>query len=75
MNETGLVVGVEHIKELYELGVKNISKNKSKLLNSGKIICVEGDGRNGYNQLGPYDIIHVGAGIYFISFLFYIFRL
>jgi protein-L-isoaspartate(D-aspartate) O-methyltransferase len=62
MNETGIVVGLEHINELYLLGVKNISKNNSKLLNSRNIICVEGDGRYGYNQLGPYDVIHVGAG-------------
>jgi protein-L-isoaspartate(D-aspartate) O-methyltransferase len=62
MNETGLVVGLEHIKELYQLGLKNISKNNSKLLNSRNIICVEADGIFGFSQLGPYDVIHVGAG-------------
>lgn len=62
MNESGVVVGIEHIKELYELTVKNISKNNSYLLKSGHIICVEGDGRLGYKEMGPYDIIHVGAG-------------
>lgn len=71
MNEQGLVVGIEHIKELYEGGKKNIAKNNSHLLNSKKIICIEGDGRFGYKQLAPYNVIHVGAGNYFLCFLIF----
>ena len=66
MNDQGLVVGVEHIKELYEQAKKNISKSNSELLKSKKIVLLEGDGRLGYKPLAPYNVIHVGAGIILI---------
>ncbi len=31
------------------------------LLDSGKVIIIEGDGRLGYPDKAPYDAIHVGA--------------
>ena len=62
MNDQGLVVGVEHIHELYELGKINIAKNNSELLKNQRIVLVEGDGRLGYKNLAPYNCIHVGAG-------------
>ncbi len=60
-NDTGKVVGIEHIPELYEFGLKNVKKNHSKLIENGKIIFVLGDGRKGCNKYGPYKAIHVGA--------------
>ncbi len=62
MNDEGLSVGIEHITQLYELGLRNISKNHLDLIKDKKIILVEGDGRYGYIPHAPYDCIHVGAG-------------
>ena len=60
-NDTGTVVGIDHIPELYDFGRRNIKKNHSKLINNGKVILVLGDGRKGYQKYGPYKAIHVGA--------------
>ena len=61
MEDKGTVVGIEHIKELCDFAEKNISKNNKDLLDSKKIILINGDGRLGYEKLGPYNAIHVGA--------------
>ena len=61
MKDNGLVVGIEHIKELCNFAKENISKNHKYLLDSEKLILIEGDGRKGYSKLGPYNCIHVGA--------------
>ena len=61
INDQGVVVGIEHIPELYEKGKKNIKKRHKKLLDEKKIILLNCDGRNGYKELGPYQLIHVGA--------------
>ncbi len=57
----GKVIGIEHIPELVQLSIKNISKNGRSLLDDGILEIVLGDGRLGYPQGGPYDAIHVGA--------------
>ena len=61
INDTGLVVGVEHMPELYNLGIQNVKKHHANLLNNKKIIFVNEDGRNGCKKYGPYKAIHVGA--------------
>ena len=61
IKDSGVVVGIEHIDELYEFGEKNISKHHKNLLESGKIVLVNGDGRKGYEKYAPYKVIHVGA--------------
>ena len=63
INDTGLVVGIEHIKQLCEIGINNINKHHSNLLRDNKIIIVNGDGRKGYEKYAPYKAIHVGAAI------------
>ena len=60
-NDTGLVVGVEHMPELYNLGIQNVKKHHSNLLTNKKIIFVNEDGRSGCKKYGPYKAIHVGA--------------
>ncbi|CAF1002609.1 unnamed protein product [Adineta ricciae] len=57
----GKVVGIEHMPELVQLAIKNISKNGRSLFDDGVLEIVTGDGRLGYPQDGPYDAIHVGA--------------
>ena len=59
--DTGKVIGVEHIPELYEFGIQNVKKHHSNLIESGKIIFVNADGRKGYKKYGPYKVIHAGA--------------
>ena len=61
MGEGSISIGVEHIPELVQLSVKNISKNHKKWLDDGKVVIVEADGRMGWPDHAPYDCIHVGA--------------
>ena len=61
MNDKGTVIGIEHIKDLYDLGMNNIKKHHKNLLDEKKINLVLGDGRLGYKERAPYKCIHVGA--------------
>ena len=63
INDTGIVVGVEHIKKLYDLSIKNISKHHENLLKEKKVVMENCDGRLGYKTYAPYKAIHVGAAI------------
>ena len=62
-NYKGTVIGVEHITQLIDFGIKNVRKNHGDLLNNKKIIFVNGDGRQGCKEYGPYKAIHVGAAV------------
>ena len=62
MNDKGTVYGIEHMKELYNLGKSNIEKSHRNLLNNGIIKLICDDGRKGYKPGAPYKCIHVGAG-------------
>ncbi len=55
------VVGVEHIPELCDFSVDNLSRSYQKQLDSREIEIVCADGRKGYSQFAPYQVIHVGA--------------
>ena len=61
VGQTGGVVGIDHVEELTALAARNIGKDQHNLLESGRIILVSGDGRRGYADKAPYDVIHVGA--------------
>ena len=61
MEDEGSVIGIEHIPELAEKAVKNISKSFEKELLSGKINVLVKDGRGGFPEEAPFDCIHVGA--------------
>jgi len=61
MNDKGTVIGIEHIKDLYDLGYKNICKHHKDLIDNKKIELILGDGRLGYKAKAPYNCIHVGA--------------
>lgn len=60
---SGKVVGIDHIAALTDLSVANMRKSEEgrRLLDTGKVEFVTGDGRKGYADGGPYDAIHVGA--------------
>lgn len=56
------VIGIDHIKPLVELARKNLQKDGlEKELQKGILEVIEGDGRLGYEEKGPYSAIHVGA--------------
>lgn len=63
MGPGGEVVGVDHIRELVEMGVSNARKSREgrELLRRGGLRFVVGDGREGWGEGAPYDAIHVGA--------------
>jgi protein-L-isoaspartate(D-aspartate) O-methyltransferase len=71
VGERGRVVGVEHIKELRDMGEENMARSETgrELLRSKKVMFVVGDGRKGWvdeedEQEGVepgWDAIHVGA--------------
>ena len=62
-NGTGKVIGVEHIPEIYNMGLWNVKKNHSNLINNGNILFFLGDGRQGWKNFAPYKAIHVGAAV------------
>ncbi|KAM7202995.1 Protein of unknown function (DUF2370) domain containing protein [Naviculisporaceae sp. PSN 640] len=73
VGEKGVVVGVEHIKQLKELGEQNMGKSEEGkgFLRSGRARFRVGDGRKGWvekgdssdgeKEIGLWDAIHVGA--------------
>lgn len=63
VGESGKAVGIDHIPELVEGSLVNLRKDPSvqRLVESGRIQMVVGDGRKGYLDEAPYDAIHVGA--------------
>ena len=61
MNDKGNVVGIEHIKDLYDFAKQNINKHNKNLIENKRIELILGDGRLGYKNRAPYKCIHVGA--------------
>ena len=61
MGGVGKVVGIDHIEELVQKSRENLEKSFSEELKDGRIELVVGDGREGYEEEGLYNCIHVGA--------------
>jgi protein-L-isoaspartate(D-aspartate) O-methyltransferase len=63
VGKSGHAVGIDHIDPLVNQSIENVRKDSvlGELLDSGCLKLVVGDGRKGYEALGPYDAIHVGA--------------
>ena len=61
INDTGVVVGIEHIDSLCKKSIENISKHHANLIENKKIILLNEDGRKGIKQYAPFKVIHVGA--------------
>ena len=62
-DQSGKVIGIDHIPELVEMAINNVKKdaNAKKLLENGVMKFIVGDGRQGWSEGAPYDVIHVGA--------------
>ena len=61
MNDEGCVIGIDHMEELIDFGIQNISKHNKNLIDKKRIKFILGDGNNGCKQEAPFDCIHVGA--------------
>lgn len=61
MSDEGVVVGVEHIQNLFDYSKKCIEKSNRNLLETKRIILYNEDGRKGCTAHAPYSAIHVGA--------------
>ena len=61
MNDKGCVIGIEHMKEIYEFGTKNILIHHKNLLDEKKIELYLGDGRTYFKDKPLFKCIHVGA--------------
>ncbi|KAL7749421.1 hypothetical protein RI367_005292 [Sorochytrium milnesiophthora] len=57
----GKVIALDHIDDLVSLSKKNVAADHPEWVQDGSITFVVGDGRDGYPQEAPYDVIHVGA--------------
>ncbi|KAF2827367.1 protein-L-isoaspartate O-methyltransferase [Ophiobolus disseminans] len=60
---SGSVIGIDHIQPLVDMGNANMAKSEEgrRMLDSGQVRFVTGDGRKGWKEGAPYDAIHVGA--------------
>lgn len=60
---SGTVVGIDHIQPLVDMATNNMAKSEEgrRMLESGRVKFVKGDGRKGWREEAPYDAIHVGA--------------
>ena len=63
VGDEGRVVGIDHMQGLVDLANDNMGKSEEgrRLLEGGKVRFVLGDGRKGWAEGSPYDVIHVGA--------------
>jgi len=64
IGEQGRAFGIDHIPELVNKSVGNIKHDDPSLLESGRVVMRQGDGRLGYDpnkENNIYDAIHVGA--------------
>ncbi|KAH7378731.1 protein-L-isoaspartate O-methyltransferase-like protein [Pyrenochaeta sp. MPI-SDFR-AT-0127] len=63
VSPNGTVVGIDHIQPLVDLANTNMAKGDQgrRMLESGQVKFVLGDGRKGWEEGAPYDAIHVGA--------------
>jgi len=59
----GKVIAIDHIPELIESSKTNVRLNFKELFNSEKLQFVVHDGRVGYSEGGPYDVINVGVSV------------
>jgi len=60
---SGTVIGIDHIQPLVDMANTNMAKSEDgkRMLDSGQVKFVKGDGRKGWAADAPYDAIHVGA--------------
>ena len=64
MRQNGKTIGIDHIPALVSQSIKNVEDSGYKMLiDDGTLGFAVADGRMGYAQEAPYDVIHIGAGV------------
>lgn len=58
---SGKVVGIDRLPEVINISKENINKDQPGFLKTGVIEFIVGDGKQGYENLAPYNAIHVGV--------------
>jgi len=61
VGSTGKAVGIDHIPELVNWSIENVTRGNRDLLYSMRVKLIVGDGRRGCTDEAPFDAIHVGA--------------
>ncbi|KAG5668425.1 hypothetical protein PVAND_016365 [Polypedilum vanderplanki] len=63
VKNSGKVISIEHQPKMADFAIKNLNSDDPNLIGEDKVRIVQGDGRKGYTQYAPYDVIHVGAAV------------
>ncbi len=63
MGENSKVFGLDHIEDIVNFARNNISKKNQYLIDKKRVEFVKADGRKGYVEEAPFDVIHVGGAI------------
>lgn len=65
----GRVYGVDHIEEIINQAMENITKSQPEVVNNPELLLqmVHRDGRNGLPEFAPYNVIHIGGATNNIS--------
>ena len=64
-----VVYGIDHIRGILKFAKQNIAKSHRDVLESGKIVLLEADGREGLADYAPFDVRSKTS-----LFLFYIMK-
>jgi len=59
LGDEGKVFGIDHIQELVDYAQENIEKGNPDILHKVNLICK--NGMEGWEEMGPFDAIYVGA--------------
>jgi len=60
--KNGVCYSIEHIPELVKYSIECVKRCPDRdLLDNGRVVIMEGDGRKGLKKFAPFDAIHVGA--------------
>ena len=54
MDDKGYVLGIEHIKELCDFGIKNMLKHHKNLIENNITELIHGDGKKGCKEKGSF---------------------
>jgi protein-L-isoaspartate O-methyltransferase len=65
-DDEAIVYGMDHFRGILRFARHNIARNHRDFLDSGKIMLVEADGRNGLADYAPFDVKN---GYLYIVFL------
>ena len=63
MGPNTITVGIDHIEDIIKFAVENVKKKNSYLFENDRLKLIKADGRKGFKDFEPYDVIHVGGAL------------